>query len=180
MQRVRGACLSDIWGRLSEHEQTGYLMQLAEMVQELRAIPREPSFGDRICSTVGGSFVDFRIGGGSPCGPFENEAIFNQALCLGSDTPPTVKVAHSIVHDLVFTHGDLAFRNVIVDNGRIAAIVDWEGAGWFPAHWEYVKAFYAVAVRSSEWATIVPRFVPEYRTEYLADLQLWPRAQEVL
>ena len=34
------------------------------------------------------------------------------------------------------THGDLAPRNIIVDDGKIAAIVDWETFGWYPDFWE--------------------------------------------
>jgi aminoglycoside phosphotransferase (APT) family kinase protein len=43
----------------------------------------------------------------------------------------------------VFTHGDLAPRNIIVKDGKIAALLDWEVSGWYPEYWEYVKFFRA-------------------------------------
>ncbi|OAA66946.1 Phosphotransferase family protein [Niveomyces insectorum RCEF 264] len=40
----------------------------------------------------------------------------------------------------VFTHGDIAPRNIIVDDdGRILALLDWESSGWFPDWWEYAQ-----------------------------------------
>lgn len=40
----------------------------------------------------------------------------------------------------VFTHGDVAPRNIMVDEGcRITGIIDWELAGWYPEYWEYAN-----------------------------------------
>ncbi|KAE8312066.1 kinase-like domain-containing protein [Aspergillus transmontanensis] len=40
----------------------------------------------------------------------------------------------------VFTHGDIAPRNIMVDeNANITGIIDWEYAGWYPDHWEYAR-----------------------------------------
>ncbi|KAB8210130.1 kinase-like domain-containing protein [Aspergillus parasiticus] len=40
----------------------------------------------------------------------------------------------------VFTHGDIAPRNIMVDeNTNITGIIDWEYAGWYPDHWEYAQ-----------------------------------------
>ena len=45
-------------------------------------------------------------------------------------------------HAIVFTHGFLAFRNIIVKDSRFKAIIDWEMAGWYPEYWEFAKAFW--------------------------------------
>ena len=47
----------------------------------------------------------------------------------------------------VFTHGDIAPRNIMVDDeNKITGILDWEYAGWYPDYWEYAQimrpAFY--------------------------------------
>jgi hypothetical protein len=36
---------------------------------------------------------------------------------------------------------DLASPNILVENGRIVAIVDWETFGWCPEFWEYMSAY---------------------------------------
>ncbi|KAI0469285.1 phosphotransferase enzyme family protein [Xylaria cf. heliscus] len=43
---------------------------------------------------------------------------------------------------IVFTHNDLVACNILVGktSARLAAIVDWGQAGWYPAYWEYCKA----------------------------------------
>lgn len=40
----------------------------------------------------------------------------------------------------VFTHADIAPRNVMVDEqNNITGILDWEWAGWYPEYWEYAQ-----------------------------------------
>jgi len=41
----------------------------------------------------------------------------------------------------VFTHADLAPRNIIIDQStfEVTGILDWECAGWYPAYWEYTN-----------------------------------------
>ncbi|OQE44712.1 hypothetical protein PENCOP_c002G01014 [Penicillium coprophilum] len=40
----------------------------------------------------------------------------------------------------VFTHADIAPRNLMVDEQNIiTGILDWESAGWYPDYWEYAQ-----------------------------------------
>lgn len=60
----------------------------------------------------------------------------------------------------VFTHGDIAPRNIMVDeNGNITGIIDWEWAGWYPDYWEYAQimrpAFWG------DWFVWMGRTAPE-------------------
>lgn len=43
---------------------------------------------------------------------------------------------------IIFTHGDLVPRNIMVRNGGIVSILDWEMAGFYPEYWEYVKGHF--------------------------------------
>ncbi|KAI0640878.1 kinase-like domain-containing protein [Trametes meyenii] len=45
----------------------------------------------------------------------------------------------SMNHRIVFTHGDLHGFNIIVKDGRLAGIIDWETAGWLPEYWEHTS-----------------------------------------
>ncbi|GLA67827.1 hypothetical protein AtubIFM55763_000076 [Aspergillus tubingensis] len=64
------------------------------------------------------------------------------------DTTPKRHVKNVLVgmlasqkrHNIVFTHGDFRHPNIMVDDGNVTGIVDWEFSGWFPEHWEFVKA----------------------------------------
>ena len=73
-------------------------------------------------------------------------------------------------HGIVFTHGDLMPRNVLVRGTAVAALLDWDAAGWFPAHWEYRKARWtASGPLAASWTPRIPRFVPAYPVEADAD-----------
>lgn len=84
-------------------------------------------------------------------GPFDNERQFNQFL-FSRILNIVPDVLHYFAtssfgedHEIVFTHGDLASRNILVDeDGHVTAVLDWENAGWYPEYWEYVRAY-------SEW-----------------------------
>lgn len=56
-----------------------------------------------------------------------------------------------------FTHGDLIPSNVIVKDGKIAAVIDWETAGWFPENWEYPKIRYQWQPYREEFYTEMDR-----------------------
>jgi aminoglycoside phosphotransferase len=38
----------------------------------------------------------------------------------------------------VFTHGDLDWSNILVNDKKVSGIIDWESSGYFPAYWEWV------------------------------------------
>ncbi|GAB7352187.1 hypothetical protein MBLNU459_g2665t1 [Dothideomycetes sp. NU459] len=42
--------------------------------------------------------------------------------------------------EFVFTHGDLNPMNLLIANGKISCILDWELAGFFPKWWINIKA----------------------------------------
>ena len=45
-------------------------------------------------------------------------------------------------NEIVFTHGDLDPRNILVEDGHVSGIFDWEQSGWYPKYWEYVKTMW--------------------------------------
>lgn len=70
---------------------------------------------------------------------------------------------------VVFTHGDIAARNIIVRDGHIVALLDWEFAGWCPEYWEYVFALRGLD--NIDWETLrshLPTlFDKRYDLEYI-------------
>ena len=55
-------------------------------------------------------------------------------------------------NEIVFTHGDLDPRNILVEEGHVTGIVDWEQSGWYPGYWEYVKAMWGCV---DTWETVM-------------------------
>lgn len=183
MQRVSGASLSDsMWSNFTEEEKCSVVEQLRGFVHQLRNIP--PRSGSVVGSVNGAQGCDYRLCG-VPHGPYLNEQQMNHQLRMGiplRDVPPKVVESHSRKHPLVFTHGDIAGRNIMMDGARVVALVDWEGAGWFPAHWEYCKARYASGyLHNEDWMARISKFIPPYVFEDEADTELraWQQAPDL-
>ncbi|KAI1667871.1 Phosphotransferase enzyme family protein [Pyrenophora tritici-repentis] len=74
-------------------------------------------------------------------------------------------------HGIVFTHGDLKPNNIIVKDGRMTAIIDWEMLGWYPEYWEFVKAFY-IEFFKDDWASHLIGVLTPYYCEQLMHQRL--------
>lgn len=84
--------------------------------------------------------------------------------------------------NVFFTHGDLTLGNIILSTTipgsptKIAGIIDWEQAGWYPEYWEYCKLLYGVEYdhewRADGWAN---RLMKQFEDEWfaIAEYSLW-------
>ncbi|KAF8995781.1 kinase-like protein [Cyathus striatus] len=43
-----------------------------------------------------------------------------------------------ISDDVSWVHMDLRPHNILVRNGRLSAVIDWEDSGWLPRHWQLI------------------------------------------
>lgn len=172
MERIRGQTFAEALRTLSEKERDDLFAQLRGMLQELRSLP-PPGTGVESC--VGGSLCDSRIPRSTPrFGPFSSIREFHRWLRkdLQPEQHPERKNDEDWVEikkmvamqdregwgPPVFTHCDLNPFNIIVRNGKIAAIIDWEMSGWYPSYWEYTSVWHGNKTREiwQEWA---PKFI---------------------
>lgn len=51
---------------------------------------------------------------------------------------------HSHQYQSCFSHADLCLRNIIIDNGKVAALINWEPSSWYLKYWEYTKAYFGM------------------------------------
>jgi aminoglycoside phosphotransferase (APT) family kinase protein len=61
-----------------------------------------------------------------------------------------------------FSHGELTNINIIVRDGNLAGILDWEASGYFPVWWEFACAGIGLGQDDFEWKTLLRRFMPDY------------------
>jgi len=128
---------------LSAEQQEAIFEELKGYIAQMRAL--KPPRPGRVECPDGSGLFDYRLGHSRPLPPFESIERFHSQLghdfILGSDRHreawPRFRAMGNRQYCTKFTHSDIAPRNVLVKNGRIAAIVDWENAGWYPEYWEY-------------------------------------------
>lgn len=46
---------------------------------------------------------------------------------------------HTKQHRICFTHADLHHANILVRDGQLVGILDWEFFGWYPEYWECIR-----------------------------------------
>lgn len=142
MDFVDGECLEEAWLSMDAEQKRSVAEQIGHIVTTMRqAAPDQRSIG-----AFGGPARDCRQISDYSGGPFANEAEFNIfVLDLLRGTPSMIRStlveALNVNSQIVFTHGDLTPRNIIVKGDRVQALLDWEYAGWYPEYWEYVKFF---------------------------------------
>ncbi|KAJ5154949.1 uncharacterized protein N7500_010388 [Penicillium coprophilum] len=105
-------------------------------------------------------------------GPFQSKEDFNTALLeiyqraapkhhTGSCPSGMLPTSHSIV----FAHGDLRPQNIMVKNGYVVAIIDWELSGWYPEYWEFAKTLLIWGCQN-DWTEYVVRILQPYHAQY--------------
>lgn len=166
MDRIDGVRLEEVLIQSTEAERTSYVRQISVMLTELRSL--KSPYGAKICSASGSHFMIRSLMVPRPIGPFPTEDAFIKATMR---LPENIDFP-DITHPVVFTHGDLAPHNIMVNDGKVAAIIDWETAGWLPASWEYIQTHHSNhEVYGSEARDIFHSYIPEMMPTYHRELE---------
>ncbi|THV55383.1 hypothetical protein BGAL_0009g00330 [Botrytis galanthina] len=170
MEYIEGERLDKVWNTLPEDQKKSIASQINDMLFQLRGLTGRYIGGMNRTPAIDSRRYDLEGG------PFKSEAEFNEFLI--SDAYAQVpkcflKMAeHSLLtnHAIIFAHGELAPRNILVKEGRVVAVLDWENAGWYPEYWDFVKSFNAMDSRCGEWYDWVERVFPVgYEQEFMND-----------
>ena len=174
MKLVPGEHISAAWHRIDEEQRSSIVADLKTYLDQLRSL-EQPNPG-WIGSCSHGPVFDQRINNGEPFGPLNDERAFNDLLLGGLEkhAPERAKFYRSSLtedHKIVFTHGDLSGDNILVADGRVTAILDWQTAGWMPEYWEYRKSRYG---KNSEswWVEMIHAIMDHYEREWQVDSDL--------
>ncbi|KAJ5951478.1 uncharacterized protein N7479_009891 [Penicillium vulpinum] len=180
MEYFRGTSLDIAWnrGHLSQDQKKYIINQVAGYISQLRRL--EPPQEGIVASTTFDKAFDHRLGCWS-FGPFKSHEGFH--AYIRADVPPEtfgpkVTECHSRRYRTCFTHADLAPRNIMVDNGKVSAIVDWQFGGWYPEYWEYTKAHYG-PIDQPEWYNgLANALEKRYDDELEAERILWRKLDD--
>lgn len=165
MAFVPGSTLESIWDGLDECNKERICLEIWTMIAQWQQIPRPPHL----------AHLYQCLADGSPA--------TTDPLLQDMEDPPrflyTDEAVHIRIHQRylryygeryadrllsmlpqskisLFTHGDVAPRNIMVDEScRIAGIIDWELAGWYPEYWEYANIM--KPSRDEDWQSWMDR-----------------------
>lgn len=155
-----------LWRSFTDAQQSSILHSLKIIIQKLRGIPVPPS--TRIGGILGTSARLAYPSCESQVPSFETEASMHSWLIGAISSfcvfPPLIDGLRSAPTSdkLVFTHGDIASRNLIVRDGKLVGLVDWEWSGWYPEHFETVRAEIEIARKRGELPGEVRKLLPDY------------------
>lgn len=133
MEFVQGKMLDQIWPTLTEEQKDSIIDEIWDSLSQLHAC-QPPTALDHItaASISGGPVRDGALGveddGPPDIGPFtEDDELLNHLKAR-----PYLIQDHLYPKRVVFVHGDLALRNIIMKNDGHLCFLDWECAGWWP------------------------------------------------
>ncbi|CAK7237165.1 hypothetical protein SCUCBS95973_009869 [Sporothrix curviconia] len=179
MEYVPGDTLGLAWDGLSTAARDTVFADLKEYIDRLRRL--EPPAEGFVSSAFQNPAYDGRIGCRffGPCTHDDFHSLTRGHLRKEDVAPflgPDVEHTHTTRYRTCFTHADLAPRNIIVREGRVAAIVDWAYSGWYPEYWEFTKAHYNYV--SEDWEEYLRIAMPCYDQELAGERVLWRRLPE--
>lgn len=148
MTIIPGTPLEKKWNVLDDDTKQSICVQLWDLISIIRDIPRPEGLEELYqCAADGSPSQDPML-----------EDIQTPPRPLSSDSELRSRIYDRYIHhggtryetrlpDMlpqsehsVFTHADIAPRNVMVDEDHnVTGILDWESAGWYPEYWEYAQ-----------------------------------------
>ena len=160
-ERMQGQTLEEAWSSLSDSQKTAIADQVVEVRSRLRSIT-SPSIQrvDGSAAYPGLLFSDLE-----PHGPFHSDSELWDALVISlqispDKTPPQraleiLKKRMPKCQPYVLTHCDLNLGNIIVKDGTLVGILDWEYAAYLPVWCEYVSASWGWTEDDFQWKKLL-------------------------
>lgn len=168
MERIKGQNLEAAWSAMSTAAKERVADQTADCILQLRRFQSA-----RMESLDGGLvYSGFLFLGDleSPHGPFLSDEEFRKDMAVALEHLPErarecfrKRTPNSTPY--TFTHGDLTNVNIMVKDGNLTGIIDWEAAGYFPAWWEFTAASIGLGAEDAEWKALLRARMTEYTQE---------------
>ncbi|PGH02012.1 hypothetical protein AJ79_07750 [Helicocarpus griseus UAMH5409] len=169
MTIIPGFSLQEHWESLDDETKKSLCHQTWELIAKLRQIPQKPALKHLFQCAADGSpaldplLEDFE----QPARPLESDLqlrsrIYERYIRFGG-TLYKDQLLDMLPHSSssVFTHGDIAPRNIMVDeNYQITGLLDWEYSGWYPDYWEYAQIM-RPACRTGDWQSWMDATAPQ-------------------
>ncbi|KAF7136888.1 hypothetical protein CNMCM5793_006503 [Aspergillus hiratsukae] len=167
MKRIAGEPLSKAWPNLSMNERENIARQTAKYLLQLRNLQSDTmqALGGR---PIYSNFLFLDKESELPHGPLacDDELWAEMERGLEKTVPEAarrrLRNRMPPAAPYTFTHGDLTNVNIMVENGSLTGIIDWEMAGYYPVWWEYVGTSVPDSEEDREWKTLLRKYMPDF------------------
>lgn len=155
-ERIHGQTLEEAWPSLSELQKIAIADQVVQVRTQLRSVTSASiQCVDQSPCYPGLLFFDL-----APRGPFHSDQELWDALALKLHHLPqqvleNLKKRLPKCEPYVLTHCDLNLGNIMVQDGKVVSILDWEYAAYFPIWYEYVSASFGFTEMDVEWKSLL-------------------------
>ncbi|KAF1996162.1 kinase-like protein [Amniculicola lignicola CBS 123094] len=166
-ERIPGNVLDTIWTTLLPAEKekiakqtVDYLFQLRQLrSSRMQSLDEQPLYSAFL-------FLD---GFGVPHGPLcSDDELWADLVTVLSKLPEKVHLQlrgrMPPAEPYTFTHGDLNIGNIVVQDGNLAGILDWESSGYFPVWWEFTCAGIGLGEDDQEWKLLLRKNMPPHES----------------
>ena len=113
-----------------------------------------------------------------PYGPFHSDQELWGALAvaynnLSQDIFNNVKKRFPKSEPFVLTHCDLNLDNIMIRDGEMVGILDWEYAAYLPVWYEYISTSFAFTAMDVEWKNMLRERLGVHGDAYDNARALW-------
>lgn len=160
-KRMKGQTLEQAWPSLSESQKIAIADQVVGVRKQLRSLT-SPSIQ---CVDQSPCTPGLLLPSRETHGPFHSDCELWEAISLTLHDPPNKTFPQPALENLkkrlpkcepyVLTHCDLNLGNIMVKDGALVGILDWEFAAYFPIWYEYVSASWGWTEEDAEWKKLL-------------------------
>ncbi|KAI0100495.1 kinase-like domain-containing protein [Nemania sp. FL0031] len=157
MEEVEDSCpLKAVWETYDSTTKERVCHEIWDIVKQIREIPKPPELQHLYqCGADGSPSYDVLLRDlEDPARPLTDDASLrariNERYLFFNGGSYREHLPDFLPHSskAVFTHGDMAPRNIMVnDSAVITGVIDWENSGWYPDYWEFAN----IQKPSADW-----------------------------
>ncbi|KAL4952675.1 kinase-like protein [Aspergillus filifer] len=144
-ERIQGQTFEEVWSSLSIEQKISIADELVDVRKRLRTLT-SPAIQD----------VD-----GEPCFFHSDAELWDaislhlQKLNVPSKAVDSLRARYPKCQPYVFSHCDLNLGNIIVKDGKLAGVLDWEFSAFYPIWYEYLSASWGWTGEDYEWKKLL-------------------------
>lgn len=180
-ERIEGTSLDEAWNNLTTLQRRDIAKQVAAYVAQLRDLQSDTmhSLGE---TGKLYAYPLFPTGGPrSPVGPFNSDdQLWAEMAKSLKGLPDNIsrKLHRSMppAAPYTFSHGDLSMGHIMIKDGKVTGILDWEKGGYFPRWFEFASTFTSGKhVYDHEWKELLR----EYMEPDMKGAEFWVACQHL-